>query len=770
MLRKLSLIIALLTGILAICALSRSVTHVGAQNVPPVERACCGKKPPKFRDLPATPTMPAQTYSTFTGQMAIVTGELKGGSSVIAVDLKNENGGVPLDQNWNDSSSVPPTHFYRHSDWATSKIGTVFGLTLDNQGNVYVTASTSYLIDFLPAGATGGEVYRIDGNSGTVSKFATLPNKGPALGNIEFSCKHGTFFVTNFADGRIYQMVVDNTTSPPTGKVISTFSHATGTIATGFISKNGDPEPGRDYLQFVPKNPQPGSKNWGRLWGVKVLDDRLYYGVWRQDTGTGANSQPNEVWSVKLTPGGAFVAGSAQLEIKLPTLQSTNPTTIPKNFSNPVSSISFNANGDMLLSERGMNGDSNSPTIAYHEARLLEYTRPNTSSAWTPLTTATANKFGVGSPHLFATGIGSRPSSAGGADYDTAGGLVWSTADAMHFPNYPLAPDPQTPKNTDYLYGIQGLPMIGGTIHNSILVDLTDTITNSNKNEMGDVELPCVACTAGPTPTPPPAECCDKISAVPYPQQNVSLDYRTFTITNLKAPQSPICSVDISMTPTPSTGWQGGDLYINGILVPTATRFISPYTRIPNKGAPTISATNTVMFNLGVDYTIGWTGTVTFVIHHCDGSICTLTYGPWSALPPSTVVGPDVFDINLSQEGMSYTLGLQLKQREWKGAPQWISFRVPDEKSQIFAASAPSGAETRGRVWAEPMVEDGGLKRNSILYKFAQPLKSRQAAAAFNLVVRREARAANTPLVIFTTYDANGNALETGTINGTGPK
>jgi hypothetical protein len=179
---------------------------------------------------------------------------------------------------------------------------------------------------------------------------------------------------------------------------------------------------------------------------------------------------------------------------------------------------------------------------------------------------------------------------------------------------------------------------------------------------------------------------------------------------------------------------------------------------------------NTVKFNLGVDYTIGWVGTVTFVVHHCDGSICTLSYGPWSALPPATVTGPLVFDSNVLQAGDLWTIDLQLKKREWKGAPKWISFRTPDEKSQIFAAAAPSIAETRGRVSAEPTSEDGGLSGNFILYKFAQPLKSGQAAAAFNLVVRRQANAGDTPLVIFTTYDANGNALETGTINGTAPR
>jgi hypothetical protein len=437
----------------------------------------------------------------------------------------------------------------------------------------------------------------------------------------------------------------------------------------------------------------------------------------------------------------------------------------------------------MLLAERSMSGDRNSdpingtPGFARHASRLLEYTRPNPTSPWTPLTVAAANKFGVGAPHpLTSLNDGGRPSSAGGADYDHVGARAWATGDALHYSGFPKPPD-VGPAQTDYIYGIQGFSMSGGTIHNSLLVDLTGATTNSNKNEMGDVEIPCPACDAAPTPTPtpPPAECCDKLTAVPYPQNNLQLDYRTFTITNLKAPVSPICYVDISMNPTPNPIWQGGDVYVdNALQSPPGSRFGSPYTRLPNRPNPPtsqmFSAVNTLKFNLGIDYTIGWTGTVTFVVHHCDGSICTLTYGPWAALPPATVPGTSVFDTNVLQEGRLSTLDLQLKQRRWKDAIKWISFRVPSDKGQIFAASAPSsGRELRGRASTEAIVESSGLSQSSVLYTFAQPLKS-GASSIFNLVVRRDSEVANEPLVIFTTYDANGNALETGTITGAVPR
>jgi hypothetical protein len=758
----LGITLCLLAVLFAICAAPADLIPVRAQNVPPTASTCCGKKPPGFPDLKATTTTAAQTYSTFSGQIAVVTGQLKGGSSVVVVDLKNENGGVAVDKNW-DSSSSPPTQLYRHPDWSVTKIGDVFGLTLDNQGNVYVTATTSYFTKAPLTTANPGRVYRIDGTSGAVNVFATLPNKGPALGNINYSCAYDSFYVSNFADGRIYQLKRP-TTASMTGNVISTFDHQTGTILTGTTA--GNAETGTDYSKFSEKNP-PGMKRGSRVWGLAVFRNRLYYGVWHQDSGNhaGVDSAANEVWSVQLLPGGIFT-GTAKLEITLPTLQSTNPSASPLNYSNPVSSISFNAAGDMLVAERSMNGDTNNKTggFAAHESRVLEYALFPFTSTWT---LQSPTKFGLGTLNY-----GGRPSSAGGAAYDSFGARDWVTVDAMHYPGYPVAGD-AGPAQSDRVYGIQGLPMSGGTIHNSILTDLTDSTTTADKNQMGDVEIPCAPCDGVQTP-PPPAECCDKITAVPYPQNDLQLDYRTFTITNLKAPVSPICYVDISMNPTPSPIWQGGAVYVDNSSysvagVNTPLHFGSPYTRLPNKpsSTQTFSAVNTVKFNLGVDYTIGWSGTVTFVVHHCDGSTCTLTYGPWSALPPSTVTGPQVFDANVSQEGKLYTIGLQLKPRNLKVPIQWISFRVGDEKGQIFAASAPPVREARGRASAEAIVENSGLSQTSVLYTFAQPLQSGQASSIFNLVVRRDSNAANTPLVIWTTYDANGNALETGTINGT---
>lgn len=188
---------------------------------------------------------------------------------------------------------------------------------------------------------------------------------------------------------------------------------------------------------------------------------------------------------------------------------------------------------------------------------------------------------------------------------------------------------------------------------------------------------------------------CDTLTVAPFPQENVSIDYRTFTIYNEKYPPSPICSIDIAIADgagvPPPSGWQGGNLYFDGVLVPTGTRFILPYDRIPNAGAADLAADNvdeTVAFNLGIDYTTPWTGTVTFIIKHCDGDSCVLTYGPWTPSPPSnaplaTAVAED--DRELSHYRVRVS-GLTAGRKNVR----WLAVSTVDANAAIVAASSPA--------------------------------------------------------------------------------
>ena len=132
---------------------------------------------------------------------------------------------------------------YHHPSWLVDSIGNVFGITMDNLGNIYLTASSNYSSDFffvesvirygeIGGGAesveAAGTIYRIDALTAEASVFAVLPQQaynftnttcegfmtvdrftGPGLGNIAYHSDADIFYVTNFEDGRIYR--VDNT-------------------------------------------------------------------------------------------------------------------------------------------------------------------------------------------------------------------------------------------------------------------------------------------------------------------------------------------------------------------------------------------------------------------------------------------------------------------------------------------------------------------------------------------------------------------------------
>src|SRR5262249_46199284 len=205
-------------------------------------------------------------------------------------------------------------------DWTRTNLGTVFGVTINNQGDVFV-AHTSVYGDYINgpgdaigtiAGGAAGAIYKIDGVTGVPSVFAVLPNAQiigctgtdcwPGLGNLCFSCPYQNFYVSNHEDGRIYRLSA-------TGAILSTWKHS-----TGLASAYSGPDP-QDTNGFSPLAPHPTTQRGQRVWAVRTNAGRLYYSVWREDYGRPDTTQSNEIWSVQLTATGDFIGGSEQLEI-----------------------------------------------------------------------------------------------------------------------------------------------------------------------------------------------------------------------------------------------------------------------------------------------------------------------------------------------------------------------------------------------------------------------------------------------------------------------
>lgn len=424
---------------LALCSLFVSLAgaQTGAQTCDSVKVECCALKP-QYGD-------PA--FAGFTGTIAAATfwsPNLNGPDSGVltVVDFQNQ-GAAPLG---NAGPWLTPFYNGPGNSWNKGNLGTVFGLTIDDQGNIYLASSSCYNNDYFP-GNLAGRIWKINATTGAFSQFNNLPNFAdpsvspgqnlPGLGNISFDCDHRQIFVTNEEDGKIYRLSMTPNAAP-----LSTF------------------DPG------APDNGQPGWAPLGeRLWAVQYHANRVYYSVWAEDEGRPSATAANQIWSVALNGSGDFIAGSQQLELNVPPWQG--------NWSNPVSDISFGPAGQMLFAERCMINDTQ-PNA--HHSRLLEYIcavdPASGAKQWIP----SGNLYGVG---VFDVPPGQAPSSAGGCDYDLGvGNRVWVTGDALEF-------------GPDYVYGLQGLPNTGGDYTNSINFDDNNQYAYQDKTEIGDIEISC---------------------------------------------------------------------------------------------------------------------------------------------------------------------------------------------------------------------------------------------------------------------------------------
>jgi hypothetical protein len=426
---------------------------------------CCVERPPLV-DNPQAPFVPF-----VPGVVAAVTNSpfSVNDPAVYVVELGNETS-APLGANWT------ATQRYSHPSWTMSKLGQVFGVTMDDTGTIYVGHTSCYGTiggDILGSIGGAGSIYRLDGVTGTATELIRLPNSidpaiaaafpneaYPGLGNLTFDCATGRIFAANLEDGRIYAI------DPSAGgfMVRSTFDISTGAI-TGALPNNGLAEPG-DAPGWVPLGLRP--------YAVKVSGGRLYYSVWG---GSVVNNPPfgnfqggvNTIRSVALDANGNFVTGTDQLEITL-------PPYVGFNGSSPVVDISFDDQCCMIVAERGLD-----EIVTYaHAARVMKYCFDATAGT------------GWGAPFVYQIGdpiicnYTNLNSSTGGAAVDAATGTLWAMGDALR----------AAPCLPPFVYGVQGQPIAGASTNASILIDLDGFTGVIQKYFLGSLELSCApACS-----------------------------------------------------------------------------------------------------------------------------------------------------------------------------------------------------------------------------------------------------------------------------------
>ncbi|MER8895104.1 hypothetical protein [Mesorhizobium sp. M0676] len=249
------------------------------------------------------------------------------------------------------------------------------------------------------SGGGPGTIWKIDGITGAVSKFADIDtNSGSGIGDISFDSNHREFFASDLDTGLIHRLDAN-------GTLIDTFDHGVAGRSAHGLAPVADDGAVMDIQGAAFDSEDPDT--WGytqderRVWSVAYHGGRLYYSV----------GEKAEIWSVGIARDGSF-AGDPRWEL-----------TVKADKDYAVTDIAFDNQGFMYLAQRGPveNRYDYSQFADSGKGEVIRYWRENpddpaTESVW------------VEEPQEYAVGFpqGNRQ-SAGGLDlqygYDADGNL-----------------------------------------------------------------------------------------------------------------------------------------------------------------------------------------------------------------------------------------------------------------------------------------------------------------------------------------------------------
>lgn len=261
-------------------------------------------------------------------------------------------------------------------------VGQVFGIAIDDLAfpDIFLTATSLYGLNivipdsdrdgmpervktgrvnagwapgqFGPGGGPGS-VWKIDGRTGQISRFADVSLRGRAsgpagLGNIAYDAGHRQLFVSDLSTGMIHRFALNGTD-------LGYFDHgATARLSAGLQPRPYNPASRADLASPAFNTEDPAT--WGftpaerRVWGLAVHRGRLYYAIASgQSTTTDQHGKfvpdSGQIWSVGLTRHGDF-AHDPRIEITLPGVSQ----------SAPISDIVFARDGAMIVAQRAAIG------------------------------------------------------------------------------------------------------------------------------------------------------------------------------------------------------------------------------------------------------------------------------------------------------------------------------------------------------------------------------------------------------------------------------
>lgn len=419
------------------------------------------------------------------------------GNCVILVDPRDA---TTVGANWNapffsNENAQDPADVWNHGN-----LGSVFGIAIDAKPDIFVTASSSYddfgvTNTYGPAG--GGGVYKIDGVTGKIYDWMVtgtggvgtneLPNPAPpgvtppGLGDICYDADNDQYFVSNFADGCIYQVKAGS-----------------GSLSNqGIVQAVYDP-----FLQY----PYAGNPTFAplgeRVWAVHVMSYRLpmrpgvvrrtlLFSVWLRDEVRFDTPWPSS-WPLVLNPPNNAIFqwdlnAAGDPVASGPVLWRVLPYEHLRDRSNPVSDIASHG-PFVFVAERTMVRNYGQLGVAGHEARVLffqmetKYRFTTAATTWPPQPDPITLTYRVGDYNTVgANCAGGVTEFLRGAPFPLAN-RVWATGDAL-----------RGDVAGNRVYGLQGMPLLGNQFvspytSTSVLIDLDHDISVADKSQPGDVE------------------------------------------------------------------------------------------------------------------------------------------------------------------------------------------------------------------------------------------------------------------------------------------
>ena len=409
-----------------------------------------------------------------------------------------------------------------------SEVGQVFAITLDDGlgnkiPNIYLGATSAYGIHLVKPDASGtpkriktgapgaqfmagqfgptpagnpGTIWRIDGASGEVSAFTTLPgNSGPGIGDVVFDKRSRSIYASDLDQGLIQRVGAD-------GTVIDSFDHGVaGRPAKGLPAVADD---GNVMNINSPAFNSVDPNTWGftqkdrMVHGMAIHNGRLYYAV------TGGL----QIWSVGLGDDGSF-SGDPRWELDVKSLPGTGSIT----------DIAFDKQGRMILAQRGNQRGSYDFSVFAEAGKsaVVRYSYeqpddPNTESVWQ----ADGEQYAIGmpAPHNYSNGgiaLGYAHDKFGSPISGTCSTMLWSTGSRLRSSEKPDEIDAGDATKAD-VHGLQGNDLSLVRPQNvppsqSYFADYDGLFGDAEKaGHLGDVEIwqPCDSVDFGAADSPLP--------------------------------------------------------------------------------------------------------------------------------------------------------------------------------------------------------------------------------------------------------------------------